>query len=929
MSTASTSISTPTGQGPPPAGSPTLAWHTLAPDDVLSQQRVERATGLTAAEVQARTTQYGPNAFTAAKKETAVQAFIRQYRDPMQIVLVVAGVISIVILRQFGTGIVLLGLTVFNAVMGLNQEGKAEASVAALQKMLIVKTRVRRDAAVLELPAEQLVPGDIVLVEAGDRVPADGRLLRAATLEVDESALTGESVPVPKQVEAVAGDETPLGDRVDMVYMNTNVTRGTAEFVVTATGMSTEVGHISGLLQATELEKTPLTRQLDKLTGQIIVISMIALAISIAIGYFRGLALQLLFLTAVAFAIAAIPTGLPAVVTFLLATGTTTLAAAHAIVKRLRSVETLGATSAINSDKTGTLTLNQMTAVEMAIIGQRMTVSGEGYATSGQITRVGGLPDVDLEPYLLPMALASDAVARNGELVGDPTEGALVVLAAKGGIDAVQTRAEFPRVAEVPFDAAYKLMATFHAMTDNAGQSVIRCFVKGAPDQLLARGANALSAEGKLEPVDSIRERYQQYNAHLGAQGLRVMALARRDFPTETFDPNAPDLLPLVSDLTLLALVGIVDPARPEAKTAIAEARAAGIQVRMITGDHAVTAAAIASQLGIPGRAISGAEFAAMTDAEADSQIGDIGVIARVTPEDKVRLVEVLKRRGHVVSMTGDGVNDAPALKKADIGVAMGITGSDVAKEAAVMILTDDNFATIVQAVRLGRELYDSLVKYIKYQMASLFGFILIFLGATLFNIVGGLPFLPFQTLYINFTVSIFVSIGLGLGAPSPGLMQRPPRPADAEIVPQPLLVRLAIVGLVMAASTLLAMQFTEGAQGESVARTIGLITFSFANIFLALETNEEFESAFSSATLGNRKLLQMILYSLLATIAATEIGLFRRILDTESLSVTQWLVCAAVGSAVLWVMEIYKFFRRRTLATEATAVQVASPTSA
>jgi Ca2+-transporting ATPase len=884
----------------------------VAVDDALAAQAVDSATGLSTEEVAARTKQYGPNAFTAAKKESRAQAFLRQYKDPMQIVLLVAGVITLVVLHQWGTGIVLLGLTLFNATMGLRQEGKAEASVAALQKMLIVKTRVRRGGDVVQLPAEELVPGDIVLVEAGDRVPADGRLLRAATLEIDESALTGESVPVPKQTEVVAGADTPLGDRVDMAYMNTNVTRGTAEILVTATGMSTEVGHISGMLQATELEKTPLTVQLDALTKQIIIIAMVALAVSIGIGLARGEERDVLFLTAVAFAIAAIPTGLPAVVTYLLATGTTTLAAAHAIVKRLRSVETLGATSAINSDKTGTLTLNQMTAVEMAIIGQRVTVSGEGYSTTGQITRVGGLADVDLEPYLLPMALASDAVARDGALVGDPTEGALVVLAAKGGIDAAETRKVFPRVAEVPFDAAYKLMATFHKMTDAGGQEVIRCFVKGAPDQLLARAANGLAADGTLEPVDGIRDRYLEYNTQLGEKGLRVMALARRDFPVATFDPNTPDLLPLVSDLTLLALVGIVDPPRPEARAAIAQAHGAGIQVRMITGDHAVTAGAIAAQLGIRGRAITGAEFAAMSDDEAAKQINDIGVIARVTPEHKVHLIDVLKRAGHVTSMTGDGVNDAPALKKADIGVAMGITGTDVSKEAAVMILTDDNFATIVKAVELGRALYDSLVKYIRFQMARLFSFILVFLGASLLYIVSGIPFLPLQTLYLNFSVDLFLAIGIGLGAASPGLMERPPRGAHSQILPTRSLVGMAGLGLVIAASTLFIMEATQATLGEMVARSMGLVTFSLAGIFLALECNDPVGSVFSEETFGNGKLIQMCLYALIATIAATEIGLFQRILVTNSLSVNQWITCAVAGSAVLWVMELDKLIRRR-----------------
>jgi Ca2+-transporting ATPase len=924
---ATTAVPPPSGAAAASGGKPP-DWHTLGIEDALAVEGVD-AQGLSAAEVESRTRQYGPNAFATAKKESTAQRFLRQYQDPMQIVLLVAGVITIVFLRQFGTGIVLLGLTLFNAVMGMNQEGKAEASVAALQKMLIVKTKVRRAGDVIELPAEQLVPGDIVLVEAGDRVPADGRLLKAATLEVDESALTGESVPVPKQLDPVAGADTPLGDRVDMVYMNTNVTRGSAEFLVTATGMSTEVGHISGMLQATEVEKTPLTIQLDRLTKQIITIAMVALAVSIAIGYARGQTLDVLFLTGVAFAIAAIPTGLPAVVTFLLATGTTTLAAAHAIVKRLRSVETLGATSAINSDKTGTLTLNQMTAVEMAMIGYQATISGEGYSTTGQITHVGGMPSLDLEPYLMPMALASDAVARDGALVGDPTEGALVVLAAKGGIDPVETRKAFPRLAVLPFDAAYKLMATFHKMDDENGHEVVRCYVKGAPDQLLERAANALKPDGTLEPVADIQPRFQEYNASLGAKGLRVMALARRDFDPQTFDPNQADLLPLVTDLTMLAMVGIVDPPRAEARTAIAQAHEAGIQVRMITGDHAVTAAAIAGQLGITGRAITGADFAALTDEQAAEQINDIGVIARVTPEHKVRLVDILKRAGHVVSMTGDGVNDAPALKKADIGVAMGITGSDVAKEAAVMILTDDNFATIVRAVQLGRELYDSLVKYIRFQMTRLFGFILLFLGATLVNVLGGIPFLPLQTLYVNFTIDLFLAIGLGLGAPAPGLMDRAPRGANAEILPRDKLIRLAVVGLVLAACVLAVMQWAHTQYGDDVvARSMGLATFGLSGIALALVINDEFGTVFNSQTLENGKLLQMCLYSLIATIVATEIGLFQRILATTSLSVNQWVICLVVGAIPALAMEVAKLVRRRGSEGQAASVAPVAQTA-
>jgi Ca2+-transporting ATPase len=491
-------------------------WHTLSIEEALRERGVDAATGLSQVEAETRMKKYGPNAFTAEKKEPGWRAFLRQYQDPMQIVLLVAGIISGVIIHQWGTALLLVGLTIFNALLGLNQEGKAEASVAALQKMMIVTSKVRRGGQIIELPAEQLVPGDIVVLEAGDRVPADGRIIRAATLEIGESALTGESAPVPKQVEPVDQADTPLGDRVDMAYMNTEVTRGAGDILVTATGMATEVGHISGLLQTTKLEQTPLTKQLNTLTNQIVIIAGASLALSLALGYAHGNSLETLFLTGVAFAISAIPTGLPAVVTYLLATGTTALAKAGAIVKRLRSVETLGATSAINSDKTGTLTLNQMTAVELVMPGQQYTISGGGYATSGQITRVGGKPNIDLEPYLLPMALASDAVARDGELVGDPTEGALVVLADKGGIDTVTTREAYPRVAELPFDAAYKLMATFHRMQNDEGLEVIRCFVKGAPDQLLARSSHGLDSHQQLVLIDAVRSEYTANNERLG-----------------------------------------------------------------------------------------------------------------------------------------------------------------------------------------------------------------------------------------------------------------------------------------------------------------------------------------------------------------------------------------------------------------------------
>jgi P-type Ca2+ transporter type 2C len=896
-------------------------WHVRSRTDVVAELDVEPEHGLTGAEAAERLERYGPNRFAEAKQESRWHAFLRQYRDPMQIVLVVAGVISIYPVKETGTGIVILLLTLLNAMLGLSQEGKAAAAVAALAKMMIVKARVRRDGALAQLPAEQLVPGDVVQIEAGDVVPADGRVLAAATLEVAEAALTGESLPVAKGVEAVAAPDAPLGDRTDMVYMNTNVTRGTGEFVVTSTGMATEVGHISGMLQRQDESKSPLTLQLEKLTKQLVTIAGLALVASVILNMARGQSFTEVFTVAVAFSIAAIPTGLPAVVTTILSRGTRLLAEANAIVKRLRSTETLGATSAICSDKTGTLTLNQMTSVELTIPGRRYTVSGAGYSTEGQIKHVGGEPEVPLEPFMFPLALACDAVLTStGEMIGDPTEGALVVLAEKGGLDLTSTRERYPRVAELPFDTAYKLMATFHRMDDEAGREVIRCFVKGAPDQLLARASTHLDPALESASVDeAFTARYLEENERLARKGLRVMATARRDFDPASFDPGA-DLLALMDGLTLLALVGIVDPPRPAAKTAIATAHSAGIQVRMITGDHAITAAAIAQELGIEGRAISGAQFAELSEDEAYEQIDEIGVIARVTPEQKVRLVDILKRKGHVVAMTGDGVNDAPALKQSDIGIAMGITGTEVSKEAAAMILTDDNFATIVKAVELGRGLYDNLVKYIRFQMGVLTGMIVTFLGSSILNIASGIPFLPLQTLWVNFTTQVFQSVGLGYGTPSEGLMERRPRKPERPILGRADTRWFVIAGLVMAVATLAVIAGAEHSHGKELARTMGVSTFAIANLLFSFTARDELRSVFSPDTFRDRTFLATSLMSAAAILFVTELGFFQRVFDTVELTGNQWLICIGAGAAIVAVSEGWKLVLRRREAAERAA---------
>jgi Ca2+-transporting ATPase len=892
------------------------AWYSLEASEATAKLGVDAAQGLAAAEVATRAEKYGPNKFAEAKPEPRWRAFVRQYRDAMQIVLLVVGIGSIWPLRQYGTGILVLALTVFNAILGLHQEGKAAEAVAALQKMMFIKARARRDGQLVELPAEELVPGDVVAIEAGDIVPADGRLLEAATLEVAEAALTGESLPVSKSVETIPGGDTPLGDRTDMVFMNTNVTRGSGLFVVTATGMSTEVGHISHMLSHEDETKTPLTRQLEKLTMQILFISGAAVIISVILNSSRGQSFHTVFTAALAFAIAAIPTGLPAVVTTILSMGTQLLAKANAIVKRLRSTETLGATSVINSDKTGTLTLNQMTAVEMTLPGRRYTITGSGYSTEGQITRSAGQSDVPLEQFLMPMILASDAVVHEGEMIGDPTEGALVVLGAKGGLDVEATRADFPRVASLPFDSDYKLMATFHRMKDDHGVEVVRCFVKGAPDQLLARSTTRLDDD--LKPVatdDAFRQRYLDENKRLGEQGLRVLATARRDFLPDSFDPNA-DLLGYMQELTVLTLVGIVDPPRPTAKDAIATAKKAGIRVRMITGDHAVTAAAIATQLGIEGRAITGADFDAMSDEEAVDRIDEIGVLARVTPENKVRLVETLRKKDAIVAMTGDGVNDAPALKKSDIGIAMGITGTEVSKEAADMILTDDNFATIVKAVELGRGLYDNLTKYIRFQMGVLAGMVLAFLGAAIFNVLGGVIFVPLQTLWINFTTQVFQAVGLGYGKFADDVMERKPRKAEEPILDRLRFVWIALAGLAMAVMTVGVGWWAEDNHDAAVARTMAMTTFAIANLVFSFTALDERRTVFSLEGFADKKFLLATGLSSVAIVIGTEMDVLNRFLHTTPLTRAQWGLCLVLPLGIVLLSEAWKWYLRRREAT-------------
>ncbi|WP_051551261.1 cation-translocating P-type ATPase [Nocardioides sp. URHA0020] len=868
---------------------------------------VDVAQGLSAAEAGSRLASLGPNALAAGTREPGWRAFLRQYEDFMQLVLLAAALVNQLVTQDTGTTVVLAGLTVFNAVIGLRQEAKAEESVQALSQMMKTIARVRRDGQAVEIDAVDLVPGDVVLVEAGNRVPADGRVSLAANLEIEEAALTGESLPVGKTADPVPGSDIPLGDRVCMAYMNTSVTRGRGELIVTATGMDTEIGHIADMLAHTETSKTPLQKQLDSLSKIIASIAAVALVAVVLLGLAQGESFDTLFITGVALAVAAIPTGLPAVVTALLSMGTREIARRNAIVKRLPAVETLGSTSAICSDKTGTLTLNKMTARELVIPGHnRYTVSGEGYGTVGQISHVGGQRH-DLDPYLLPMVLCADAVLDGEALIGDPTEGALIVLGAKGGLDITETRAALPRIAEVPFDSDYKFMATFHEMTAEDGRPVVRCYVKGAPDVLIARATTFRDPDGTLVPItDDNRHLALEANDRIANAGERVMVVASRDFEAGTIRPGN-DLIGAVQDLTLLAMVGIVDPPRPEARDAIAECRDAGIRVRMITGDHAATAAAIAGELGIEGKAITGAQFAAMSDEQLLGELDEIGVVARVAPEDKVRLVRLLQEKGNVVAMTGDGVNDAPALKAADIGVAMGITGTEVSQEAAVMILTDDNFATIVGAVSYGRTLYDNLLKYLRFQMSTLVAYIAIFIGAGVLGIAAGAPLNPLQILWLNMVVDIPLAIALGFDRPARGLMSRPPRPVGDPVLSRTDWVRLCVQGAVMTAGSLLAYQIGDH-QGDAVlAATMLLTTLSVFHLLGALLSRDQITTVFDRDSLPGVLQLRRYAISLVAIVAITSLDLLQRIFHTTGLSFDQWCLCLGLAASLVVVEEAVK----------------------
>jgi Ca2+-transporting ATPase len=896
----------------PPAAEP---WYLRAVDDVTDALGVDPAVGLSTERAKELLQANGPNALPEEKPKPGWLRFLDQYRSYMQIILVGAAVVSLLI-REWSTAVLLLLLTMLNAVGGLRQEGKAQSAMNALKSMMKATARVRRNGTDAEVPAEELVVGDVVLLAAGDQVPADGRIIGANALQIDESALTGESIPSAKDTALVSGNDLSPGEQSDMAFMNTPVTHGTGTLVVTATGADTELGKISGMLSATQAEQSPLTKELNRLTLWIAAAAGLTMIVMFVLGHARGQAWDALFVSAVSLAIAAIPEALPTVTQVILSLGSVDLAKRNAIVKDLPSVETLGYTSAINSDKTGTLTMNQMTAVEVVDPTDRYTVTGTGYGLEGSIHHAAGASDT-IEDAVLPYVIANDARIVDGKVVGDPTEGALLVLGYKARLDAEGSRERFPRLAVLPFDPGYKLMATFNAAQDAAGRPVVRCFVKGAAPAVMSRAATALSG-GRTIPWDAeLRTAAVGHMERMERDGRRVMAAAQRDLDPSTFDA-AGDLLAYVDDLQMTSLVGMVDPPREQSRSAVADAQAAHIRVRMVTGDDVTTGAAIAGQLGIEGEAILGADFAALPEAERLARIDRIGVVGRVAPQHKVLLADTLKAKGEVVAMTGDGVNDAPAIKAADIGIAMG-SGTDVAKSAGRMILSDDNFATIVFAVEQGRKIYDNLAKYIRFVLLLLVAFVLTFLGATLFNIAAGEPFTPAQVLWIHFFVNAPFGFALGFDRETPGLMARHPLPRGQSVLTTRLVTTVALVGLAITIGLLTLIWLGTSRFGSAqVGQSIAFTSFALCLVVSAFECRSETDSAVTESTFDSKQMNWVALGEVLLAVMTTQMDVLRRLLGTAELDLRQfsWALLPALALLVLW--ELGKALLRRRARSQA-----------
>ncbi|HEX7011860.1 MAG TPA: cation-translocating P-type ATPase [Steroidobacteraceae bacterium] len=900
--------------------------------------------GLSTQEVRTRLARYGRNELAAEEPVPAWRKFLAQFQDPLVILLLVATALSAAIWmieRDAALpyeAIAILAVVLLNASMGYVQQSRAERAVAALRQMSAAHAKVVRDGARQSVPAAELVPGDIILVEEGDTIPADARLLHSTALHTAEAALTGESQPVAKEVVDVAKD-APLGDRTNMIFSGTAATYGRGKAVVTATGMHTQMGRIAGMLKQTPQETTPLQKELayvGRLLGIVVVIIAIVMIATIIlverVSGFAALFDVLIF--GVALAVAAVPEGLPAVVTAVLALGVQRMAKRNAIVRHLAAVETLGSATVIASDKTGTLTKNEMTVRVLVTASGRVNFTGTGYAPQGEVQRAGGgAIEGPLRSELLRALAAADRAnnavlqERGGRWIvqGDPTEGALIVAARKGGFTQEILDQRFERIGEVPFSSERKLMSTVHS--DAKREQVLVAFTKGAPDVLLARCSHEQVGEERKPLDEARRAQILKCNEELAGEALRTLALAMRLLPRDAFTRDQYDG-EIEHELVFLGLIGMIDPPRPEAAESVSRAKAAGIRPIMITGDHPVTAAVIARELGVASDAkpATGIEIEKMSDEELEATVRETSVYARVNPQHKLRIVKALQRLGAIVAMTGDGVNDAPALKTAEIGVAMGLTGTDVAKQASDIVLADDNFATIVAAVEEGRSIFANIRKFLRYLLSSNIGEVVtMFFGVLLAEVIGltaaepgdfVLPLLATQILWINLMTDGAPALALGVDPPDEDVMKVKPRPRGEGVITARMWHGIAFIGLVMAAGTLLQLDASlpggliEGDGDVRYAQTMAFTTLVFFQLFTVFNARSDERSAFVGM-FANKWLWGALLLALVMQIAVVYVPFLQQAFSTSPLSLSDWVQCAVVGSTVLWLREASKLWGR------------------
>lgn len=917
--------------------------HPLTVEATLTALNTDARKGLSSLEARTRLEQHGPNELTAEAPVPLWRKFLAQFTNVLVLLLIAAAGISAVIWwfeRSSALpyeALAIFAIVLLNAIMGYVQEASAEASLAKLRAMSAADATVLRDGERRRVPASELVPGDVILIEEGDTIPADARLIQSTSLQTAEAALTGESMPETKDTEPVSADAV-LGDRSNMVFSGTAATYGRGTAVITGTGMNTEMGHIAGLLKAAPAQTTPLQKELDRLGKRIglivVVIAVVMISTIILVENVRGFtAVFQVLILGVALAVAAVPEGLPAVVTAVLSLGVRRMAQRNAIVRHLAAVETLGSATIIASDKTGTLTRNEMTVRAVVTASGRIEFEGTGYDPSGPIKAandgaVEGPLRIELERALSVADRANNAVLqqRDGHwrIQGDPTEGALIVAARKAGIKSAALEARLNRIGEVPFSSERKLMSTVHSDAHNDAHLLV--FTKGAPDVLLARCARERVGADARPLTPERRTAILQANDELAAQALRTLGVASRELPADALQSDQPDER-LEHELIFLGLIGIIDPPRAEARDAVALARRAGIRPIMITGDHATTAAVIAAELGITDNrhAVTGPELEKMSDEDLVQTTREVSVYARVNPSHKLRIVKALQRDGHTVAMTGDGVNDAPSLKTADIGVAMGITGTDVSKEAADVVLTDDNFATIVVAVEEGRSIFANIRKFLRYLLSSNIGEVMtMFFGVVLADFIGlevegsgvVLPLLATHLLWINLVTDGAPALALGVDPMDDGLMQQPPRRRNESAITRRMWMGIAFVGTIMATGTLLVLDsalpggLIEGTGDLRHAQTMAFTTLMAFQLFNVFNARSDEQSAFHGL-FRNHWLWGAIALSTLLHAAVIYIPFLQKAFSTVSLSGSDWLVCIAVASSVLWLREATKFVSR------------------